>query len=66
MCMSSSAQDATHKGANDLPTSPAKAAFRRAERTLFAGGFVLAVALCAAMGVPHQVKTIGMVGGVGP
>jgi ABC-type amino acid transport substrate-binding protein len=32
-----------------MPTGPAKTAFRRAQRTLFAGGFVLAVALCAAM-----------------
>jgi polar amino acid transport system substrate-binding protein len=32
-----------------MPTCPTKTAFRRAERTLFVGGFVLAVALYAAM-----------------
>ena len=32
-----------------MPTCPAKTAFRRAGRVLSAGGFVLAVALCAAM-----------------
>jgi ABC-type amino acid transport substrate-binding protein len=52
-----------------MPTGPAKTAFRRAERTLFAGGGVLAAALCAAMvcaastlqlpsGPTHGVSTI--------
>ena len=32
-----------------MPTCPTKMAFRRADRVLFAGGFVLAVAFCAAL-----------------
>jgi polar amino acid transport system substrate-binding protein len=49
MYMRSYAQDVTNKGADDMPTGPAKMAFRRAKGRLFAGGCVLAVALCSAM-----------------
>jgi ABC-type amino acid transport substrate-binding protein len=57
-----------HKGGDDMLTGPAKTAFRRAQRTLFAGGFVLAVALCAAMvcAAPTLQPPSGPVPGVSP
>src|SRR5256712_11914280 len=49
MFMGSYARDSTKKGGDCMPTCPTKTAFRRARRVLSAGGFMLAVALCAAM-----------------
>lgn len=68
MRMSSYAQDATNKRGDDMPAGPAKTAFRRAERMLFAGGFVLAVALCTALvcAAPTLQLSSGPIPGVSP
>src|SRR5262245_450192 len=49
MCVGSYDRDPTKKKDDGMPICPTKTALRRAERVVFAGSFVLAVALCAAM-----------------